>query len=118
VRRSSRVDTGPARDASHNKRARIYSVVALIPEGTVTTYGRVATLAGMPGQARQVGYALAALDADHDLPWHRVINARGEISRRADGHCDERQRSMLKSEGVSFDSRGRVSLSVFGWRPG
>jgi methylated-DNA-protein-cysteine methyltransferase related protein len=118
VSRSSRVDAASTSDASHSKRARIYSVVALIPEGTVTTYGRVATLAGMPGQARQVGYALAALEADHELPWHRVINARGEISRRADGRCDERQRALLESEGVRFDTRGRVSLSVFGWKPG
>lgn len=118
MRRSARADTVPASDAIHSRRARIYSVVALIPWGTVTTYGRVATLAGMPGQARQVGYALAALSADHELPWHRVINARGEISLRADGQCDERQRSLLESEGVHFDARGRVSLAVFGWKPG
>lgn len=104
-------------DTSQSKRARIYSVVALIPEGTVTTYGRVAAMAGIPGQARQVGYALAALAADHDLPWHRVINARGEISRRADGNCDQAQRALLEGEGVRFD-RGRVSLERFGWAPG
>lgn len=104
-------------DTSQSKRARIYSIVALIPEGTVTTYGRVAALAGIPGQARQVGYALAALAAGHDLPWHRVINSRGEISRRADGNCDERQRALLESEGVCFDG-GRVSLERFGWTPG
>jgi methylated-DNA-protein-cysteine methyltransferase related protein len=118
VRQSSPAGAAPASDASHSKRARIYSVVALIPEGTVTTYGRVAALAGMPGQARQVGYALAALGADHELPWHRVINARGEISLRADGQCDQRQRAMLESEGVRFDARGRASLAVFGWKPG
>jgi len=118
VKRSARADAEPTSDASHSKRARIYSVVALIPSGTVTTYGRVATLAGMPGQARQVGYALAALSADHELPWHRVINARGEISLRADGQCDVRQRSLLEREGVRFDARGRVSLAVFGWKPG
>ncbi|HUF73330.1 MAG TPA: MGMT family protein [Gammaproteobacteria bacterium] len=99
------------------RRARIYGVVAMIPRGRVTTYGRVAALAGIPGQARQVGYALAALDAAHELPWHRVINARGEISRRAVKGGEKRQRALLEGEGVCFDADGRVSLSRFGWLP-
>jgi methylated-DNA-protein-cysteine methyltransferase-like protein len=74
-------------------------------------------MAGLPRQARQVGYALAALNDDHDLPWHRVINAKGEISRRANGECDPRQRLLLEDEGVEFDTRGRISLARFGWRP-
>jgi len=98
-------------------RARIYSVVALIPEGRVTTYGQVAALAGLPRQARQVGYALAALRDDNDLPWHRVINAQGEISKRANGECDPQQRLLLEIEGVEFDPRDRISLARFGWRP-
>jgi methylated-DNA-protein-cysteine methyltransferase-like protein len=98
-------------------RARIYSVVALIPEGRVTTYGAVAVMAGLPRQARQVGYALAALRDDNDLPWHRVINAKGEISKRANGECDPRQRLLLEIEGVEFDTRDRISLARFGWRP-
>lgn len=104
-------------DSSRGPRERIYSVVALIPPGRVTTYGTVAALAGMPGQARQVGYALAALSDGHGLPWHRVINARGEISRRARAEDEERQRAMLESEGIRFDAGGRTSLSRFGWRP-
>jgi len=105
-------------DPSQPRRARIYSVVALIPEGRVATYGEIAAMAGLPRQARQVGYALAALTSDHDLPWHRVINAKGEISQRADGQSDPRQRLLLEAEGIKFDSRGRVSLQRFGWRPG
>lgn len=104
-------------DGSMSKRERIYGVVALVPRGTVTTYGTVAALAGMPGQARQVGYALAALSDGHELPWHRVINARGEISRRARAEDEERQRALLESEGIRFDARGRTSLSRFGWQP-
>lgn len=97
------------------RRERIYSVVALIPEGRVSTYGRIAELAGLPGQARQVGYALAALAPDNDVPWHRVINAKGEISLRAGGDGASRQRRLLEAEGVAFDSAGRVSLARFGW---
>lgn len=100
-----------------DKRARIYSVVALIPAGSVSTYGRIAGLAGFPGQARQIGYALAALPAGNDVPWHRVINAKGEISGRSGGDGALRQRRLLEAEGIEFDARGKVSLSRFGWTP-
>ena len=74
--------------------------------------------AGLPNGARQVGYALAALDDAEDVPWHRVINARGEISARADpkGH-EDLQRRLLESEGIVFDDRRRLSLGRFRWRP-
>lgn len=102
---------------SHSNRARIYSVIALIPEGRVTTYGQIAALAGLPGHARQVGYALAALPEQHDVPWHRVINARGEISERSRGDDVGRQRALLENEGIQFSSDNRISLSRFGWEP-
>lgn len=98
--------------------ARIYSVVALIPRGRVATYGQIAALAGVPRRARQVGYALAALPAEHAVPWHRVINFKGEVSKRARGDVDAYQRALLENEGVSFDGRGRVALARFRWRPG
>jgi methylated-DNA-protein-cysteine methyltransferase-like protein len=97
--------------------SRIYTVVALIPAGCVATYGQIADLAGMPRQARQVGYALAALATEHTVPWHRVINARGEISRRARSGYPERQRAFLETEGIQFDSNGRVDLERFRWQP-
>ncbi len=95
---------------------RIYDVVREIPEGRVATYGQVASLAGLPGHARQVGYALHALAGD-GVPWHRVINARGEISRRSEGGSEPLQRLMLEDEGVAFDGNGRVSLRRFRWDP-
>jgi methylated-DNA-protein-cysteine methyltransferase-like protein len=59
---------------------------------------------------------MAALPDDHDVPWHRVINARGEVSPRAGGSTFERiQRVLLESEEVIFDARGRVDLDVYGW---
>lgn len=88
-------------------RARIYAVVRRIPRGTVATYGQVAERAGYPGHARQVGYALHALPPGTTVPWHRVINARGEVSARADGEVLT-QRLLLEREGVRFDARGRV----------
>ncbi len=61
----------------------IYAVVRQIPEGQVATYGQVAELAGLGGKARLVGYALYRVDMrSSDIPWHRVINVKGEISHR------------------------------------
>jgi methylated-DNA-protein-cysteine methyltransferase-like protein len=77
----------------------------------------VAALAGIPSHARQVGYALNALPAGTSLPWHRVINAQGEISLRAAAGGDIVQRMRLEREGVRFDQRGRVNLDTFQWTP-
>ena len=40
--------------------AEVYSVVAQIPAGRVTTYGQIARLIGMPDHARRVGRAMAS----------------------------------------------------------
>lgn len=97
--------------------ARIYEVVKSIPEGRVATYGQVAALADIPGHARQVGYALNALPDDSGVPWQRVINARGEISKRMDPQFEWIQKTLLEEEGVEFDARGRISLSRYRWQP-
>ncbi|SOD03308.1 O(6)-alkylguanine repair protein YbaZ [bacterium JGI 053] len=94
---------------------RIYAAVRRIPRGRVCTYGRVAALAGNPGAARQVGYALHALPEHTAVPWHRVINAGGRISLRRGGGAELEQRFRLEAEGVLFDQTGRVSLERFGW---
>ena len=95
---------------------RIYAIVRKIPRGRVATYGQVATLAGLDGHARQTGYALHALPEGSDVPWHRVINARGEISARSGSDSHELQRMLLEAEGIEFDAKGRVDLKVFGVR--
>lgn len=92
-------------------------MVRRIPKGRVATYGQIARLAGLPRQPRQIGYALAALREHHAVPWHRVVNARGEISQRSASGFAERQRILLEREGVVFDVKGRISLSRFRWRP-
>jgi methylated-DNA-protein-cysteine methyltransferase related protein len=94
---------------------RIHDVVSRIPRGRVATYGQIARLAGLPRQARLVGYALHALPAGTSVPWQRVVNAQGAISIRS-GHETNQQRR-LEAEGVRFDARGRISLASFQWRP-
>ena len=83
---------------------RIWQVVAAIPAGQVATYGDVARHAGLPGAARRVGRALQGLPRDTTIPWHRVINARGEISFACDSSNYLRQRRALEAEGIA----GRV----------
>jgi methylated-DNA-protein-cysteine methyltransferase-like protein len=95
---------------------RVYAVVKRIPHGRVATYGQVATLAGIPGAARQVGYALNATPEGMRIPWQRVINAQGTVSPRADPDDETHQRTLLEAEGVSFDNN-RVDLERYRWRP-
>lgn len=96
--------------------AKFYATIRRIPRGRVATYGQIAIVAGFPRNARLVGTALRNL-RDDSIPWHRVVNSRGEISRRARGDDDEFQRILLEAEGITFDLEGRVDLRRFGWRP-
>jgi methylated-DNA-protein-cysteine methyltransferase-like protein len=103
-------------DVSMTSHEDILQAVRRIPVGRVSTYGRIARVARLPHGARQVGYALAGLHEDSDVPWHRVVNARGAISRRSGGSAFERlQHAMLEREGVSFGPGGRIDLERFGW---
>lgn len=94
----------------------IQRIVSLIPRGRVATYGQIAELARIPGQARRVGYALSALPQGSPVPWHRVVNAKGEISLRSHRGADALQRKLLQGEGVTFE-KGRLSLARYQWRP-
>lgn len=98
---------------------RIYAIVRQIPYGQVATYGQVAELADLAGRARLVGYALFRVSPlQDDVPWHRVINAKGEISEspfRNGG--DYLQRSLLEAEGVQFSPTGKINLSHYRWQP-
>ena len=94
----------------------IWSIVRKVPRGRVATYGQIAELAGLEGHARQVGYALHNLPARSNVPWHRVVNAKGEISARTGGDSHELQRMLLEAEGVEFDSKGRMELARYRWK--
>jgi methylated-DNA-protein-cysteine methyltransferase-like protein len=96
----------------------IYAIVKLIPSGKVATYGQIARLADRPRGARQVGYALAALGrirGEHDIPWHRVVNAQGAISARAHSDYENYQQVLLEDEGIEFGLRRRINLEKYLW---
>jgi methylated-DNA-protein-cysteine methyltransferase related protein len=97
---------------------RIYTVVKQIPLGKVATYGQIADLAGLYGKARLVGYALFRVNIDDDIPWHRVVNAKGEISysfQRRGG--DYLQKVLLEEEGIKFKNNGKIDLNRDRWQP-
>lgn len=100
-----------------NSYDRIYAVVRQIPVGKVATYGQVAELAGLIGKPRVVGYALYRVTSDSDIPWQRVVNAKGEISTSVFRQgTDDLQRLLLEQEGVAFTG-GRIDLGQYRWQP-
>ena len=90
----------------------VYRLVRQIPRSKVATYSQLAALLGDPRAARAVGYAMKR--CPHDIPWQRVVNARGGISLRANVSGMITQRVLLEQEGVRF-SRGRVDLKRHRW---
>lgn len=92
----------------------VWQTVAMIPWGKVATYGQVARLCGYPGHARYVGQILKKLPANTSLPWHRVLNAKGEIALTPDSEAYHRQRVLLDEENICFTG-GRVQLSRYQW---
>ncbi len=96
---------------------RIYAVVRRVPRGRVATYGQIAALAGLPRHARMVGYALNRLPGDSAVPWHRIVNAKGRISLRANGlGHEELQAQLLRRERVRLEE-GTIALRRFQWQP-
>ena len=81
---------------------RVYAVVVGIPVGRVMGYGHVAAAMGNPGAGRQVGYAMAALPSDTDVPWHRVLRSSGHLAFAGSPHRAMLQRHLLEAEGVVF----------------
>jgi len=92
--------------------ARVVEIIKGIPKGKVMTYGQIAALAGSPRGARQVVRVLHSLSEKYKLPWHRVINSKGEIS-IVDYESRNLQRVLLESEGVKFNNCGTINLNEF-----
>jgi len=110
----SRTRRGAGKEAPPFAR-RVQRLVRRVPAGRVIAYGGVAAMLGVPRAARGVGHVLSTLPQGSDVPWWRVVNARGAISLH--GHPGLLQRMMLEAEGVQFGRGGRIDWDRFGWRP-
>ncbi|NJK81365.1 MAG: cysteine methyltransferase [Chloroflexaceae bacterium] len=101
-----------------NSYQHIYDTVRRIPPGKISSYGRIAALAGLAGQARLVGYALHALrtggvdEQGQPVPWWRVINVAGRISNEYEATL---QRELLEAEGIAIDARNAIDLERYLW---
>ena len=97
---------------------KIYLTVSKIPSGKISTYGHIADLNYAYGRARQVGWALRRLKLPSNIPWHRVINSKGEITMRISRNgTDWMQKKLLINEGIKFDSRMKIDIKKYLWRP-
>lgn len=94
----------------------IYDMVKRIPEGKVATYGQIAKLIGYPNHSRYIGRALSQLENNSNVPWHRVVNAKGMISPRGFDGCDDYQKILLEEEGVIFNDNNCISLKEYQWK--
>lgn len=95
---------------------KVIEIIKSIPEGGVMTYGQVAELAGSRRGARQVVRILHSMSRIHQLPWHRVVNAKGEIAIRED-ESRSLQLLYLTGEGIQVDGNGRIDLEVYRYNP-
>jgi len=111
------VSAGQALSPTARRRKAILELIRRVPAGRVVTYGQVAALAGFPRHAREVGRVLAELPEGADVPWHRVVNAGGQVSPRGLFGDEGLQRRLLEAEGVRFDRRGRIDLLERRWEP-
>ncbi len=104
------------RDEGQSAFSPVYRIVARIPRGKVTSYGRIAAALARPLSPKAVGWAMSA--CPEGLPWHRVVSASGACVTESRGDLPEGiQRAMLESEGVTFDAKGRVDMAAFAWTP-
>ncbi|PLR95133.1 MGMT family protein [Bacillus sp. T33-2] len=90
----------------------VIAIIKEIPEGRVMTYGQIARLAGSPRGARQVVRILHSMSHKYNLPWHRVINSKGEIGLR-DDESFHVQKLSLESEGIEFIDERTINLQAY-----
>jgi methylated-DNA-protein-cysteine methyltransferase-like protein len=95
---------------------KVKEVIKRIPAGKVATYGQVAAIAGNPWAVRGVVWVLHSSSAKENLPWQRVVNAKGKISLgRNQGY--EEQKALLESEGVTFGPGDVIDFDRYLWSP-
>nr|WP_263324216.1 MGMT family protein [Neobacillus sp. Marseille-Q6967] len=95
---------------------RVIAIIKHIPAGKVMTYGQIARVAGSPRAARQVVRALHSMSRKHRLPWHRVVNSKGQIALQ-DDESYHQQLFSLESEGIEIGLNGTIDLEKYQYHP-
>ena len=113
-RELSRNEEAPTRSLA----SAVFAVVARIPRGRVTTYGRIAAAVGHPRAARIIGGILHRAPAEADLPFHRVVNRVGTLAPAHVFGSADNQRRLLEAEGIIFTEDGKIDMKRFMWDGG
>jgi len=92
----------------------VLEIIKSIPKGKIQTYGGISKLAGHPNGARQVVRILSTLSYKHHLPWHRVINSKGELPMLNEEMFEE-QRVLLKKEKIKISEDGKIDMKKYLW---
>ena len=95
---------------------KVYSVIAKIPKGKVTTYGAIAEYCGVKSAARTVGWALNGASSSN-LPCHRVVNRFGGLTGKMHFDSPNLMEDLLRSEGIEFTEDGCVDMKKHFWKP-
>lgn len=94
----------------------VIEIIKQIPSGKVMTYGQIAKLAGSPRGARQVVRILHSMSKKYQLPWHRVVNAKGQIAIKDEATYQE-QMLNLEAEGIEIGINDTIDLKEYKWTP-
>jgi methylated-DNA-protein-cysteine methyltransferase related protein len=84
-------------------------IIRSVPQGKVSTYGKVAAAAGYPLYHRAVAKLLRSATL-HGLPWQRIVGAGGEIKLKGEAAAEQRLR--LGMEEVKFRGK-RVNMKIY-----
>ena len=94
----------------------VYEVTKQIPKGRVTTYGLIADYLAL-GSARMVGYALSQLDSMSNVPAHRVVNHKGELSGRHHFRPPRKMQDLLEKEEITIANHQVIDFKTLLWIP-
>jgi methylated-DNA-protein-cysteine methyltransferase related protein len=97
---------------------KVHSIVRLIPEGRVTSYGAIAEYIGTRGSARMVGWAM---NASHrqvpGIPAHRVVNRDGLLTGKYHFGGNAVMQQLLENEGIEVVDNKIVRFDELFWDP-
>lgn len=94
----------------------VYAITKLIPAGRVSTYGAIADFLSL-GSARMVGWALRQSLAADEVPAHRVVNHKGELSGRNSFSPPTKMQEQLEAEGVRVENHKVLDFKRLFWSP-